>query len=259
MVGTLSRCLRGCALPWWPRCCSPAAPARSVGTVRTGRAPVAEPASDSGGGLADRTRPFPARVSRPSCSTPPRRIGALQDIDGVAAGSVVNSAAMRARRRGRPMTPLPCRASTAQDGQQPHRHGDAAGAVAGVTSVEQLTRVPVVHRSCRGDGHVRRSLSTVPAGAAGGRRRQLRRRPDRDGRVIGSMRRTLTLAAQIGDMRVSATWLHEGTSEGRRRRTPSAGHTVHRRGAQGASRRRPVVYPQSRIHPQTPAAAAVLA
>jgi hypothetical protein len=29
----------------------------------------------------------------------------------------------------------------------------------------------------------------------------------------GSMRRTLTLAAQIGDVRVSATWLHEGTKE----------------------------------------------
>jgi hypothetical protein len=29
----------------------------------------------------------------------------------------------------------------------------------------------------------------------------------------GSMRRTLTLAAQIGDVRVSATWLHEGTRE----------------------------------------------
>ena len=29
----------------------------------------------------------------------------------------------------------------------------------------------------------------------------------------GSMRRTLTLAAQIGDVRVSATWLHEGTPE----------------------------------------------
>jgi hypothetical protein len=29
----------------------------------------------------------------------------------------------------------------------------------------------------------------------------------------GSMRRTLTLAAQVGDVRVSATWLHEGTPE----------------------------------------------
>jgi len=29
----------------------------------------------------------------------------------------------------------------------------------------------------------------------------------------GSVRRTLTLAAQIGDVRVSATWLHEGTKE----------------------------------------------
>ena len=29
----------------------------------------------------------------------------------------------------------------------------------------------------------------------------------------GSMRRTLTLAAQIGDVRVSATWLHEGSKE----------------------------------------------
>jgi hypothetical protein len=27
------------------------------------------------------------------------------------------------------------------------------------------------------------------------------------------MRRTLTLAAQIGDVRVSATWLHEGTPD----------------------------------------------
>ena len=27
------------------------------------------------------------------------------------------------------------------------------------------------------------------------------------------MRRTLTLAAQVGDVRVSATWLHEGTPE----------------------------------------------
>jgi hypothetical protein len=29
----------------------------------------------------------------------------------------------------------------------------------------------------------------------------------------GSMRRTLTLAAQIGDVRVGATWLHEGPKE----------------------------------------------
>ncbi len=29
----------------------------------------------------------------------------------------------------------------------------------------------------------------------------------------GSMRRTLTLAAQIGEVRVSATWLHEGAPE----------------------------------------------
>ncbi len=53
----------------------------------------------------------------------------------------------------------------------------------------------------------------MPAGAAGERRRQLRRRPDRHGRVIGVDARTLTLAAQIDDMRVSATWLHQGTSE----------------------------------------------
>ena len=33
------------------------------------------------------------------------------------------------------------------------------------------------------------------------------------------MRRTLTLAAQIGDVRVSATWLHEGPREA----TPDAG------------------------------------
>jgi len=36
----------------------------------------------------------------------------------------------------------------------------------------------------------------------------------------GSMRRTLTLAAQIGDMRISATWLHEGSKETTRGAAP---------------------------------------
>jgi len=134
---------------------------------------------------------------------------ALQDIDGVAAGSVVtppqcappplaaqDTAAMQgidSQRASslivsvtRPATPLQGRAEqlTACSSFTAVRGGD--------TSTVTVTVLPAPPVNADDSYAVDQTVTSE---------------------LSGSMRRTLTLAAQIGDVRLIATWLHEGAPE----------------------------------------------
>jgi hypothetical protein len=134
---------------------------------------------------------------------------ALQDVDGVAASSVVTP----------PQCTPPLRAPHDTAAIRGIDSQDASSLIVTVTRpsaplrdrAEQLTRCPSF-TAVRGQDASAVTVTVLPAPPV-----------DADGTYAvdqtvtalssGSMRRTLTLAAQIGDVRVSATWLHEGTTE----------------------------------------------
>jgi hypothetical protein len=134
---------------------------------------------------------------------------ALQDVDGIAAASVVTPQQCTPP----PRAPQDTAAMRGIDSQ------DASSFIVTVTRpaaplrdrAEQLTRCPSF-TAVRGRDASAVTVTVLPAPPV-----------DADGTYAvdqtvtaessGSMRRTLTLAAQIGDLRVSATWFHEGTKE----------------------------------------------
>ena len=173
MLSTLSRCLRCCALA--------VAVALLAGCTRTilgtvqPIAPGAELAPIRVADLLIELGQFPARY--PAVVLDATAVyRALQDVDGVATASAVNPPQCAPP----PRTPQDAAAVQGIDSQ------DATSLIVTVTVVP----APPVDAD---DSYA--VDQTVTYGAS------------------GSMRRTLTLAAQVGDVRVSATWLHEGTPE----------------------------------------------
>lgn len=205
MVSTLSRCLRGCALV--------GAVALLVGCTRvisgTVR-PVASGAESSSIPVADlliQPGQFPARY-RAVVLDATAVYRALQDVDGVAAASIVDPP----RCAPPPRAPLDTAAMQGIDSQ------DASSLIVTVTRpaaplrgrAEQLTACPAF-TAVQGQDASAVTVTLLPAPPV-----------DADDSYAvdqtvtaesGSMRRTLTLAAQIGDVRVGATWLHEGPKE----------------------------------------------
>jgi hypothetical protein len=134
---------------------------------------------------------------------------ALQDVDGMATASVVTPQQCTPP----PWAPQDTAAMRGIDSQ------DASSFIVTVTRpaaplrdrAEQLTRCPSF-TAVRGRDASAVTVTVLPAPPV-----------DADATYAvdqtvtaessGSMRRTLTLAAQIGDVGVSATWLHEGTRE----------------------------------------------
>jgi hypothetical protein len=149
---------------------------------------------------------------------------ALQDVDGVAAASIVDPPQCAPP----PRTPLDTAAMQGIDSQ------DASGLIVTVTRpagplrsrAEQLTACPAF-TAVRGHDASAVTVTVLPAPPVdaddwGHSPRKLGAHPLAGDYAVdqtvtaessGSMRRTLTLAAQIGDVRVSATWLHEGPKE----------------------------------------------
>jgi hypothetical protein len=136
--------------------------------------------------------------------------GALQDVDGVAAASVVNP----------PQCAPPPRAphdTAAVQGIDSH---DASSLIVMVTRpatslgdrAEQLMACPSF-TAARGEDISEVTVAVLPAPPVNADDSYAVDQTVTAG-SSGSMHRTVTLAAQIGDMRVSATWLHQGTSEG---------------------------------------------
>ena len=206
MVSTVSRCLRGCALA--------VAVALLAGCTRVilgtvhPVAPRAESAPIPVADLLIEPRQFPAR--HPAVVLDVTAVyRALQDVDGIAAASVVTPPQCTPP----PRAPLDTAAMRGIDSQ------DASSFIVTVTRpasplrdrTEQLTRCPSF-TAVRGRDASAVTVTVLPAPPV-----------DADATYAvdqtvtaessGSMRRTLTLAAQIGDVRVSATWLHEGTKE----------------------------------------------
>jgi hypothetical protein len=131
---------------------------------------------------------------------------AMQDVDGVAAASVVNP----------PQCAPPPRAPQDTAAMQGIDSGDASSLIVTVTRpaaplrdrAEQLAACPSF-TAVQGRDASTVTVAVLPAPPV-----------DADDSyavaqtvTAGSMRRTLTLAAQIRDVRVSATWLHEDTPE----------------------------------------------
>jgi hypothetical protein len=134
---------------------------------------------------------------------------ALQDVDGVAAASVVNP----------PQCAPPPRAPQDTAAVQGIDSQDASSLIVTVTRpgaplrarAEQLTACPSF-TAVRDHDTSAVTVTVLPAPPVDAEDsyavdQTVTAEPS------GSMRRTLTLAAQIGDVRVSATWLHEGTPE----------------------------------------------
>ena len=206
MVSTLSRCLRGCALA--------VAMALLVGCTRvilgTVR-PVAsgvEPAPIPVADLLIEPGQFPARY--PAVVLDATAVyRALQDVDGVAAASVVNP----------PHCAPPPRAPQDTAAMQGIDSQDASSLIVTVTRpaapmrdrAAQLTACPSF-TAVQGHDASAVTVTVLPAPPV-----------DADDSYAvdqtvtaessGLMRRTLTLAAQIRDVRVSATWLHGGAPE----------------------------------------------
>ena len=206
MVSTLSRCLRACALAM--------AVALLVGCVRVilgtvhPVAPRAESAPIPVADLLIEPRQFPAR--HPAVVLDATAVyRALQDVDGVAAASVVNPPQCAPP----PQAPQDTAAVQGIDSQ------DASSLIVTVTRpaaplsdrAQQLTACPSF-TAVRGQDTFAVTVTVLPAPPV-----------DADDSYAvdqtvtaessASMRRTLTLAAEVGDVRVSATWLHEGTPE----------------------------------------------
>jgi hypothetical protein len=142
---------------------------------------------------------------------------ALQDVDGVAAASIVDPPQCAPP----PRAPLDTAAMQGIDSQ------DASSLIVTVTRpagplrsrAEQLTACPAF-TAVRGHDASAVTVTVLPAppvDADDWGHLPLAGDYAVDQTVTaessGSMRRTLTLAAQIGDVRVSATWLHEGPKE----------------------------------------------
>lgn len=206
MVSTLSRCLRGCAFAM--------AVALLVGCTRVivGAAhPVTAGADAAHRQMAElliEPGEFPVRYPAVVLdATAVYRV--LQDVDGIAAASVVHPPQCAPP----PRTPQDTAAMQGIDSQ------DASSLIVTVTRLaaplrdraEQLTECPSF-TAVQGRDAFAVTVTVLPAPPV-----------DADDSyavdqtvtavAAGSMRRTLTLAAQIRDVRVSATWLHEGAPE----------------------------------------------
>jgi hypothetical protein len=207
MAGTLSRCLRGCALAMAATALFTGCTRVILGTVH----PVASGAEFAPIPLAElliQPRQFPARY-RAVVLDATAVYRALQDVDGVAAASVVNPPQCAPP----PGAPQDTAAMQGIDSQ------DASSLIVTVTRpaaplrdrAEQLTACPSF-TAAQGRDASAVTVTVLPAPPV-----------DADesyavdqtvtSQSSGSMRRTLTLAAQIGDVRVTATWLHEGPKE----------------------------------------------
>jgi len=135
--------------------------------------------------------------------------GALQDVDGVAAASVVTP----------PQCAPPPRAPHDTAAVQGIDSQDASSLIVMVTRpatslgdrAEQLMACPSF-TAVRGEDISEVTVAVLPAPPVNADDSYAVDQTVTAG-SSGSMRRTVTLAAQIGDMRVSATWLHQGTSE----------------------------------------------
>ena len=136
--------------------------------------------------------------------------GALQDVDGVAAASVVTP----------PQCAPPPRAPHDTAAVQGIDSQDASSLIVMVTRpatslgdrAEQLMACPSF-TAARGEDISEVTVAVLPAPPVNADDSYAVDQTVTAG-SSGSMHRTVTLAAQIGDMRVSATWLHQGTSEG---------------------------------------------
>ena len=207
MLGTLTRCLRGCALAMVVAVlvgCTRAIPGTVVPV-----APGAEPAPIRLADLLIEPGEFPARY--PAVVLDATAVyGALQDVDGVAAASVANP----------PQCAPPPRAPHDTAAVQGIDSQDASSLIVMVTRpatslgdrAEQLIACPSF-TAVRGEDMSEVTVAVLPAPPVNADDSYAVDQTVTAG-SSGSMRRTLTLAAQIGDMRVSATWLHQGTSEG---------------------------------------------
>jgi len=206
MVSTRSRCLGGCALAIMVVLlvgCTRVI----LGTVHP-VAPDAEPAPIRVADLLIEPGQFPARY--PAVVLDATAVyRALQDVDAVAAASVVNPT----RCAPPPRAPQDTAAVQGIDSQ------DASSLIVTVTRpgaplrarAEQLTACPSF-TAVRGHDTSAVTVTVLPAPPVDAEDsyavdQTVTAEPS------GSMRRTLTLAAQIGDVRVSATWLHDGTPE----------------------------------------------
>jgi hypothetical protein len=178
-----------------------------LGTVHP-VAPGAEPAPIRVADLLIEPGQFPARY--PAVVLDATAVyRALQDVDGVAAASVVNP----------PQCAPPPRAPQDTAAVQGIDSQDASSLIVTVTRpgaplrarAEQLTACPSF-TAVRGHDTSAVTVTVLPAPPVDAEDsyavdQTVTAEPS------GSMRRTLTLAAQIGDVRVSATWLHDGTPE----------------------------------------------
>jgi hypothetical protein len=206
MVSTLSRCLRGCALV--------GAAALLVGCTRVISGTVqsvadgAESASIPVADLLIQPGQFPARY-RAVVLDATAVYRALQDVDGVAAASIVDPPQCAPP----PLAPLDTAAMQGIDSE------DASSLIVTVTRpagplrdrAEQLTACPAF-TAVQSQNASAITVTVLPAPPV-----------DVDDSYAvdqtvtaessGSMRRTLTLAAQIGDVRINATWLHEGPKD----------------------------------------------
>jgi len=171
-------------------------------------APGAEPAPIRLADLLIEPGEFPARY--PAVVLDATAVyGALQDVDGVAAASVVNP----------PQCAPPPRAPHDTAAVQGIDSQDASSLIVMVTRpatslgdrAEQLIACPSF-TAVRGEDMSEVTVAVLPAPPVNADDSYAVDQTVTAG-SSGSMRRTLTLAAQIGDMRVSATWLHQGTSE----------------------------------------------
>ena len=206
MLSTLSRCLRGCALAMAVALL--AGCSRTIlGTVQP-VAPGAELAPIRVADLLIEPGQFPARY--PAVVLDATAVyRALQDVDGVAAASVVNPPQCAPP----PRTPQDTAAAQGVDSQ------DATSLIVTVTRpstrlsdrAQQLTACPSF-TAVRGQDTSAVTVTVVPAPPVDADDSYAVDQTVTDV-ASGSMRRTLTLAAQVGDVRVSATWLHEGTPE----------------------------------------------
>ena len=206
MLGTLSRCLCGCALIMVVAVlvgCTRAI----LGTVSP-VAPGAEPAPIRLADLLIEPGEFPARY--PAVVLDATAVyGAVQDVDGVAAASVVNP----------PQCAPPPRAPHDTAAVQGIDSQDASSLIVMVTRpatslgdrAEQLMACPSF-TAARGEDISEVTVAVLPAPPVNADDSYAVDQTVTAG-SSGSMHRTVTLAAQIGDMRVSATWLHQGTSE----------------------------------------------
>jgi hypothetical protein len=206
MVSTVSRCLRGCALAMMVTLlvgCTRVI----LGTVQA-LTPGAAPARIRVSDLLIEPGKFPAGY--PAVVLDATAVyRALQTIDGVAAASVVKPLQCAPP----PRAPQDTAAVQGIDSQ------DASSLIVAVTRpatplrdrAEQLTACPSFI-AVYGQDTSAVTVTVLPAPPV-----------DADdsyavdqtvaGEPSGPTRRTLTLAAQIGDVRVSATWLHDGAPE----------------------------------------------